>query len=196
MSKTIDLSTIPLWGQIANGGSFEIHHRIFKDDGYIVDHIEIYTFTKGQSATKTLSTYTSPNTLVINPLTATYSKQQVYLCKTSTIPTPLYRFGTDVAETGGSNSFLMGTGTVASGNNQLAIGKYNEDSTGAIFMVGDGASDASRKNAFEVGRIASSYYNLSSIIYIDGVGMYDFVTEQSSSTTAYGYTVRHFLPIV
>lgn len=60
---------------------------------------------------------------------------------------PFYRFGKDVAETGGAYSFVMGTGTKADTNNALALGEYNDSPNDAVLMVGRGTSDSVRANA-------------------------------------------------
>lgn len=43
-----------------------------------------------------------------------------------------------------------GLGTIAAGKNQTAMGKYNVSDTSSLLIVGNGASDTARKNAFVV----------------------------------------------
>lgn len=63
---------------------------------------------------------------------------------------PFYRFGVDVAETGGESSFVMGTGTQANNSNELALGIYNDSTTGSVLTVGKGVSDSLRSNALRL----------------------------------------------
>lgn len=50
----------------------------------------------------------------------------------------------------GDASHSQNTGTIANENNQTAIGKYNDNQSSNAFEIGNGASDTSRSNAFEV----------------------------------------------
>ena len=47
-------------------------------------------------------------------------------------------------------SFVHGTGVQGSGPNSAAFGKYNKNTQGVLFAIGDGSSTDDRKNAFEV----------------------------------------------
>ena len=47
-------------------------------------------------------------------------------------------------------SFVHGTGVKDSGPNSVAFGKYNKNTQGVLFAIGDGSSRDDRKNAFEV----------------------------------------------
>ena len=47
-------------------------------------------------------------------------------------------------------SFVHGTGVKDSGPNSVAFGKYNKNTQGVLFAIGDGSSGDDRKNAFEV----------------------------------------------
>ena len=47
-------------------------------------------------------------------------------------------------------SFVHGTGVKDSGPNSVAFGKYNKNTQGILFAIGDGSSGDDRKNAFEV----------------------------------------------
>lgn len=60
---------------------------------------------------------------------------------------PFYRFGVDVAQTGGAASFVMGVGTEANYESQLAIGMYNQSLDEALLLAGNGSSEAARSNA-------------------------------------------------
>ena len=48
------------------------------------------------------------------------------------------------------SSIALGIGTKASAVSQMTIGQYNNENPDALFIVGNGASDTSRSNAFEV----------------------------------------------
>ena len=50
----------------------------------------------------------------------------------------------------GAAAHAGGKGTKATATAQTAIGKYNAENNDALFIVGNGSSDADRKNAFEV----------------------------------------------
>ena len=47
-------------------------------------------------------------------------------------------------------SFVHGTGVIDAGPNSAAFGKYNKNTQGVLFAIGDGSSTDDRKNAFEV----------------------------------------------
>lgn len=58
---------------------------------------------------------------------------------------------------GGNNSHAGGLGTIASEDNQTAIGQYNATNTNALFIVGNGTSEENRQNAFTVNKDGSVY---------------------------------------
>jgi hypothetical protein len=51
---------------------------------------------------------------------------------------------------GGEASYALGTSLTVTSNNSVAVGRFNEDTTNAIFMIGNGASSVSRANALTV----------------------------------------------
>ena len=57
-------------------------------------------------------------------------------------------------------SHAGGIGTIAKENGQTVIGKYNADNKHALFIVGNGSNDTSRRNIFSVG-LANTRYALS-----------------------------------
>lgn len=57
---------------------------------------------------------------------------------------------------GGNNSHAGGLGTIASEDNQTAIGKYNEVNSNALFIVGNGVDNDNRDNAFVVNEDGSA----------------------------------------
>lgn len=189
-ATSVDLSTISEWSEISSGGTFYLSTEYYAKVDNVVKRYSYKTdtYTKGTTKTSnTYSSYTSPNTATSKtgypsvPTGYTFHSKRFYLGKPETINMPLYRFGTDVAETGGANSFLMGTGTVASSANQLAIGTYNSNLANAIFMVGNGTSDSARSNIFEIADVSGDAY-----ISIGGMTLADFVKSQGSSATSYG----------
>lgn len=76
-----------------------------------------------------------------------YAGQSAYYGASTTGYFPFYKFGTDVADSGGASSFVMNTGTKADYNNQLALGTYNNSPSDATLLVGNGASDSTRSNS-------------------------------------------------
>lgn len=65
-------------------------------------------------------------------------------------------------------SHASGIGTIASDDNQTAIGKYNAEDADALFIVGNGSDDTTRKNAFVVkenGDIYASEVRIPKITY-------------------------------
>lgn len=57
----------------------------------------------------------------------------------------------------GKNAHASGLGTIASANNQTAIGQYNATDANALFIIGNGTSDTSRNNAFIVNKDGTAY---------------------------------------
>ena len=77
---------------------------------------------------------------------------KVYCVIPTTGGRPFYRFGVDVAETGGAASFVMGVGTEAGYESQLALGTYNQSTTELLLMVGNGTSASARSNALTLSK--------------------------------------------
>lgn len=151
-SKTFDLTTVPLWSSVANGETFYASVYYTRSSGVPI-YSKTVEFTKGTTNTSdSLIKYTAPNALNF-AASGTHTDCNTRVMKvgiSTTINGSLYRFGKDVAETGGANSFLIGTGTAASSSNQLAIGAYNYDYANAPLMVGNGSSNSNRSNALTV----------------------------------------------
>ena len=59
----------------------------------------------------------------------------------------------------GNNSHAGGLGTIASEDNQTAIGQYNAIDENALFIVGNGESADARSNAFTVNKDGTAYAN-------------------------------------
>ena len=75
------------------------------------------------------------------------------IIETKTYQNTSYTFGSRVINSEyGANSFAIGEGLVASSDNQIAIGRYNNDDPEKdyAFMVGNGIYGESRSNAFAV----------------------------------------------
>jgi hypothetical protein len=69
-----------------------------------------------------------------------------------------------------NNVHVHGQGLVSTGAAQTVVGKYNDSSTVALFIVGNG-SDTSRHNAFAVSQSKITFGNnifIDSGVYIDG----------------------------
>lgn len=159
---TINLSTDKnlksKWASIASGETFYIRvYYLFTKGTESRTHFTTSTFTKGTSDTsQTYATYDGDHTVTVTtsrptPSGWTYQyKKNIALGSTITMSTPFYRFGHDVAEEGGAYGFLTGHGTKAAGNYQLVGGEFNEETSDAYFIIGDGTSNTNRKNAFVV----------------------------------------------
>ena len=163
---TVDLTTSGAfsnqWSSISNGGTFRIKivfgFRTTAGNGsfYSTQKTVVTTFTKGTANTSTsYVTYNGTNSIIFTSNhpsgSGTYiGRQRVALGKVTTTPTPFYRFGHDVAESGGAYGFLVGEGTQANSNYQFVCGRYNSDNSNAYFIVGTGTSDTNRSNTLSV----------------------------------------------
>ena len=58
--------------------------------------------------------------------------------------------GGNSTEASGKNSATRGLGTKATADNQMVVGTYNAENPDALFIVGNGTTNAKRSNAFEV----------------------------------------------
>ena len=174
--STIDLSAIPLWTSINTGQTFTIETDYYIKLGNTNKRYSRVSdvYTKGTSKTNTYSSYTKPNTITISskrpapPSGSTYSRSVTSLKCEKTVASPFYSFGIDSALNGGSNSFAMGLGTIAPYDNQFAVGKYNDDTEDAVFMVGYGFSDSGRYNVFEVDQYGNVDIRAGATYKIDG----------------------------
>ena len=180
-SATFDLSSVASsdWSAVASGASFRIKTEFYaKKSGYGTKRYStvVETFTKGTSKNNTYATYTQPNTVKSTtskptvPSGYTFLGRKLYLGRSASTVMPFYRIGRDTAESGGSASCVMGTGTVAASSNQLAIGKYNANDSSAVLMVGNGTSTSARKNVFTVstaGVVTAEVLNVSGTISTD-----------------------------
>lgn len=170
-ARTIDLTSSAFtskWNTIANGGAFRVRivykYRVQIGTNKYANQTRSVGvgFTKGTASTSnTYVTYNGANSLT---LTSSYpavsggtylGRDSVSLGKVETTATPLYRFGHEVAETGGAYGFTVGHGTKTFDTYQLACGEYNASSTYAYFMVGNGTSDSARSNAFVVDKYSN-----------------------------------------
>ena len=159
---SIDLSTVTGWSSYS--GTFTVSTTYYGKQGNfttIIGTVEGTTYTKGTARTTTYSSYDGSNTVTSTAAYptlepgVTFSSKVIFIEWTDYVDRPVYRFGEDVARSGGANSFLMGRGTKADGPNALAIGMYNKDmyssdTVYSAFMVGKGTSDSARKNLFQV----------------------------------------------
>ena len=185
-ARTIDMSHVSAWSEIPSGGSFKIevsyYYRKYTIDGYNTIRYDRKTvsFTRGtQKTSNAYVTYNGVNTITITASypttpdthTDTYAGSDARFGYTVTTNGSLYRFGTDVAETGGANGFMMGTGTRATWDNQLAIGTYNAASSSDYLVVGNGTSDDARSNAFAVSKWGTVNVPAGGDYKIDGVGI-------------------------
>lgn len=70
----------------------------------------------------------------------------------------------------GDNSVALGEGAYAKEKNQVVVGKFNEQDTIALFVVGNGIDDTLRKNAFTV-------RNNGAIVFGDSIEFQPFVVD-------------------
>lgn len=69
------------------------------------------------------------------------------------------RSGGYYTEANGSQSSAEGEGTVASGKNQHVCGSYNVSDTTSLVIVGNGASDNNRSNAYKLNKDGNGYFS-------------------------------------
>lgn len=191
-AHSIDLTTYSGWTNVASDGTgkFKVSVKYAYGSIYRPSAVRTLsqTFVRGtpSSSSSIYITYDGVNTITITTLAPTtdYTLKQrtvtVYYEKASA--TPFYRFGNNVAESGGAYSFLMGEGTKSNLKNQLVVGQYNDDVSDGAFIVGNGSSDSSRGNAFSVDTYGG--------IKINGNTLADYVIERGrkrSSSIAASY---------
>ena len=94
----------------------------------------------------------------------------------------------------GDKSVVMGIGTIASNEAQMAIGQYNEEIDNALFIVGNGSATNDRNNAFYVDQDGKAH---------DGFGLLDTVSDgawhtltiedinKEKTTITFWGTIRH-----
>ena len=61
------------------------------------------------------------------------------------------------AKATGEDSVAIGKGTISSDSSRVVVGKYNENTSGAAFIVGYGGGENSRKNVFYVDTVGRAY---------------------------------------
>ena len=76
----------------------------------------------------------------------------------------------------GANSTARGLGTIAAGSQQFVNGKYNVSDTTSLIIVGNGASDTDRSNAYTLDSKGNAWF--SGNIYVGG-------TKQSEAARIY-----------
>lgn len=113
-----------------------------------------------------------------------------------TIASASYSFASGLAsEASGYASTAMGEATIATGWGEMAVGSYNGTGAGRVFVVGNGISDASRSNAFEVFDSGLITFNeeytfpltdgsANQVLRTNGAGTITWATVNSESTTA------------
>lgn len=87
------------------------------------------------------------------------------------------------------NSMAIGEGVVATKPYQIVIGKYNNQDTNALFVVGAGESDINRKNAIEIdalGNVTIDSLNLPQTTRAWNIGSGDDSAELPGGSTASG----------
>ena len=132
-----------LIGGALTNTSYNIEYRVtctFQHDGEIT---LLYFNTNAELEPKNTSvSYEMGNT-------ASYS----IVIETKVYQNTSYTFGSRIVKSEyGNNSFAIGEGLIASSDNQIAIGKFNNDDPNKnyAFMIGNGAYGVSRSNAFAV----------------------------------------------
>ena len=191
---TINLSTAlgTEWTDMASGTIFRVHVDYYceAESGQWVS-TELYSsdqcqFTKGTASTSGTLSY-SGNTLTINrPAIPSSSGGIVYTAtgeaefaftRIDIVQAPFYNFADDGPVSGGANSFVIGTGTIAGNPNQLALGAYNAERLNGLLIIGGGTSSA-RKNL----AVVTDSGNL----YLKG-NVYESSNDAGTSGTRVGY---------
>lgn len=119
--------------------------------------------------------------------------------KDVTTKAPSYTLGTDIGAVKGAWSARIGRDLIAQDENQIAIGKYNNNKNGNLFEVGNGTSDSARSNAFEVadsgdvlsggdikdgtGNVLSDKVNVSALAPVATSGDYDDLSNTPNLAT-------------
>ena len=180
--------TASIWSGISTGTTFQIKTEYFgkrtAGAGLPTSKYNIITetFTKGTGSGTTYTQYSSPNVVTSKAAHPslpsdwrTFDGKRVYFGYSTTVQMPFYRMGVDTAESGGGSSVVMGTGTIANSDNQLALGKYNAADSNAILIVGNGSSSSSRSNVLTISKSGS--VDSDSYIYAgDGIVSYGDVS--------------------
>ena len=152
---------VDVWATLPNGTRFKVVIYTFYQNTRFIDEEECVKGTEspnygnfgnaecGYNGIDSIAFY--PTLYPQNHNTnGTWRDRQFLLYVYKETNAAFYRFGQDVATEGGHYSFLMGEGTKASYENQLAIGKYNADVSDGVFIIGNGENDNVRSNAFTV----------------------------------------------
>lgn len=88
-----------------------------------------------------------------NPQSGMY-QQYLYPTFTATkevvTTAPSFTLGTNGSQTSGLWSVRLGEGVVAEEENQIAVGKFNDNKTTNAFEIGNGTDDTARSNALEL----------------------------------------------
>ena len=166
-SHTIDLFSTygSNWENVSNGETFKVVVDVFST-GTSRNFSDEILFTKGTPAywpdeASYGASYDGVNTITVWTSwvpsgSVRYRDFTTYYNETR--DTPVYRFGNNIAASGGPFSFLIGEGTKSNYEDQLVMGKYNNDAEAAL-IIGNGTSNTARSNALTVdwsGNIAAA----------------------------------------
>lgn len=164
-SITINIATdenyVDVWATLPNGTRFKVVIYTIYSNITFVDEEECVKGTESPNYGNFGNAecgYNGINSIAFYPTlypqnhawNGTWKARQFLLYVYKETNSAFYRFGQDVATEGGHYSFLMGEGTKASYENQLAIGKYNADVSDGVFIIGNGENNNARSNAFAV----------------------------------------------
>lgn len=112
------------------------------------------TFTQDNSTVEITSVYDGDSTLTITATKTGTLSISTYIteCAFGLISdAPSFTFGTrQPAHREGAFSFTAGVGLIASENNEIVLGKFNEPKTAMLLSVGSGANDGARENILEL----------------------------------------------
>ena len=104
------------------------------------------TYGTASSGTLGLATYSYDGDKTVT--VSASMNWSVYATVTATFTAPYFTLGTRSGDAE-AYSAAIGKSVIASDNSQTAIGKYNEEDTGA-FLIGNGSDDSNRSTGFKV----------------------------------------------
>ncbi|MEZ4857614.1 MAG: tail fiber domain-containing protein [Flavobacteriaceae bacterium] len=122
--------------------------------------------------------------------------QRSFAVNIGTIASGSFSFASgQVSEASGTASTAMGQGTIATETGEMAVGSYNSTAAGRVFVVGNGTSDATRSNAFEVFDSGLITFNeeytfplidglANQVLRTNGAGTISWATVSGEATTA------------
>ena len=147
-----------------------------------------------QAGTVFTLTYDGEHTFTVTWNNTVRRSGLLRLDESPTLPTPSLTFGTRL-DTKGSFSSTFGEGLSASHDNQVVIGRYNEDSPNAAFIIGNGVSDPNiSSNALTVdwNGVTSYYGDVTNLALVVSVALpsITYATNSNASITGLHFTKK------